>query len=123
MSQRVRLQGPCTTGIERVVRGVAAHGLVVAISRRRDHALAAGTPLVGVGLQMEQQINLDQVMDAGAGIRIRQRWRAPVIRRAVSSVLADPGYRRHAEALAGAMRTMDGPATAAERMWEFLLKL
>jgi hypothetical protein len=31
-------------------------------------ALAAGTPLVGVGLQMEQQINLDHVMDAGVGI-------------------------------------------------------
>ncbi len=87
-------------------------------------ALAAGTPLVGVGLQMEQQINLDHVMDAGAGIRIqRQRWRAPVIRCAVRTVLADPGYRRHAEALAGTMQTMDGAGTAAERMWDFLLKL
>lgn len=87
-------------------------------------ALAAGTPLVGFALQMEQQINLDHVMDAGAGIRIqRRRWRAPVIRRAVRTVLADPGYRRHAEALAGTMRTMDGAGTAAQRMLDFLLPL
>jgi hypothetical protein len=84
-------------------------------------ALAAGAPLVGVGPQMEQQINLDHVMDAGAGIRIqRQRWRAPAIRHAVRTVLADPRYRRHAEALAGTIGTMDGAATAAERMWDFV---
>jgi UDP:flavonoid glycosyltransferase YjiC (YdhE family) len=59
----------------------------------------------------------------GGGSIRRQRWRAGVIRRAVRTVLADLGYRRHAEALAGAMRTMDGAGTAAERMWEFLLKL
>lgn len=87
-------------------------------------ALAAGTALVGVGLQMEQQINLDHAMDAGAAIRIqRQRWRAPVIRRAVRTVLADPQYRRHAEDLAATMQTMDGAATAADRMWDFLLSL
>lgn len=85
-------------------------------------ALAAGTPLVGVGLQMEQQINLDHVMDAGAGIRIqRQRWHAPIIRRAVRTVLADPGYRLHAGALAETIRAMDGAAIAADRMWDFLI--
>lgn len=86
--------------------------------------LAAGAPLVGVGLQMEQQINLDHVMAVGAAIRIqRQRWRAPVIRRAVRAVLADPAYRRHAEELAVTMRTMNGAAVAAERMWDFLRNL
>ncbi|MFC7483313.1 glycosyltransferase [Luedemannella flava] len=86
-------------------------------------ALATGTPIVGVGLQLEQQINLDHVMDAGAGIRIqRHRWRAPVIRHAVRSVVGNRSYRRHAEELAQAMRTMDGAATAADRMWEFLAK-
>ena len=72
---------------------------------------------------MEQQINLDHVMDAGAGIRIqRQRWRARVIRRAVRTILADPGHRDRARALADTMRTMDGAATAANRTWDFLLK-
>jgi hypothetical protein len=85
-------------------------------------ALAAGTPVVGVGLQMEQQINLDHVMDAGAGIRIQQqRWRAPVIRRAVQTVLTDPGYRRSAQTLAASIGAMDGAATAADRMWDLLL--
>ena len=85
--------------------------------------MAAGTPLVGVGMQMEQQINLDHVMDAGAGIRIqRQHWRTPVIRRAVQTVLADPSYKRNAEALAATIATMDGAATAADRMWRFLVE-
>ncbi|EKG09448.1 UDP-glucuronosyl/UDP-glucosyltransferase [Macrophomina phaseolina MS6] len=87
-------------------------------------AIAAGTPIVGVGLHMEQQTNLDHIMDAGAGIRIQlRRWRAPIIRRAVHNVLTNPAYRSRAAALAETMRTLDGPRTAAVRMWEFLLKL
>jgi UDP:flavonoid glycosyltransferase YjiC (YdhE family) len=85
--------------------------------------MAAGVPIVGVGLQMEQQINLDHVMDAGAGMRIQMhRWRAPVIRRAVGTILADPTCRARAGVLAEMIRTLDGPRTAADRMWEFLLK-
>lgn len=87
-------------------------------------ALAAGTPIVGVGLQLEQQINLDHVMDLGAGIRIqRGRWRAPVIREAVRTVLGTPTYRIRAERLAETIRAMDGPGAAAARMWEFLRRL
>lgn len=86
-------------------------------------ALAAGTPLVGVGLQMEQQINLDHVRESGAGIRIqRQRWHAPTIRRAVRTVLARPAYRHRAEALAAEIAATDGAATAADLIWGQILK-
>jgi UDP:flavonoid glycosyltransferase YjiC (YdhE family) len=34
-------------------------------------AIAAGKPIVGVALQIEQQTNLDNVMDQGAGIRVQ----------------------------------------------------
>jgi UDP:flavonoid glycosyltransferase YjiC (YdhE family) len=104
--------------VNRVADVVVSHGGQGTVQT----ALAAGTPLVGVGLQTEQQINLDHVMDAGAGIRIQlHNWRAATIRNAVRSVLADPGYRRSAKTLAETMRTMDGAATAADRMWDFLL--
>ncbi|RDL38948.1 UDP-glucuronosyl [Venustampulla echinocandica] len=87
-------------------------------------AMAAGTPIVGVGVMMEQQINLDHVMDAGAGIRIqRHAWRSSIIRQAVRSVLADPSYKIRAEAFSESMRGIDGSRIAAERMWEFLDKL
>lgn len=119
--------GPGVLVTDRFVPAPAANRLVdVVVSHGGQGtvqtALAAGTPLVGVGLQMEQQTNLDHVMDAGAGIRIqRQRWHAPIIRRAVQTVLADPGYRLRAEALAETIRAVDGAATAADRMWDFLI--
>jgi len=122
-------ESPRVLVTDRFIPALAANRLAAAVVSHGGQgtvqtALAAGTPLIGVGLQMEQQINLDHVMDAGAGIRIqRQRWRTPIIRRAVRTVLADPEYRRHAEALAGTIRTLDGAGTAAKHMWDFLLKL
>jgi hypothetical protein len=37
-------------------------------------------------------------------------------------ILADPTCRARAGVLAEMIRTLDGPRTAADRMWEFLLK-
>ncbi|CZR57797.1 uncharacterized protein PAC_07686 [Phialocephala subalpina] len=86
-------------------------------------AIAAGTPVVGVALQVEQQTNLDNVMNAGAGIRIQRRsWRPDSIRAAVKTVLADSNYKVHAMELAEAIRTMDGAKKAADVMWNFLLE-
>lgn len=82
-------------------------------------ALAAGTPIVGVAMQVEQQINLDHMAGRGAGIRIpARRWRAPVIREAIRTVLGTPSYRRHARDLAATIRSGDGRKAAAERMWD-----
>lgn len=87
-------------------------------------AIAAGTPIVGVGVQMEQQINLDHVMDAGAGIRIqRHNWRALVIRKAVTQILLNSRYKNRAAVLAETIRKIDRPRNAGDRMWEFLLDL
>ena len=83
--------------------------------------MAAGTPLVGVGNVVEQQLNLQHVMDAGAGIRIQQfQWKPAVIRHAVQTVLADPSYKHHASMLADEIATIDGASNAAQRIWEFL---
>lgn len=86
-------------------------------------AVAAGKPIVGVALQIEQQTNLDNVMDAGAGIRIqRQFWKARAIRNAARAVLDDPTYTAKARALGETINNMDGAKTAAEAMWNFILK-
>lgn len=84
-------------------------------------ALASGTPLVGVAMQVEQQINLDHATAYGAGVRIpARRWRAPVIRDAITAVLDDPSYRLKARELARSIHNIDGKATAAEHLWRFL---
>ncbi|KAI2474777.1 glycosyl transferase [Pyrenophora tritici-repentis] len=64
-------------------------------------ALAAGKPLVGVALQVEQQTNLDNTMNSGAGIPI------------VCCKGEDAG---------GEIDSMDGAKTAAEVMWNFILE-
>ncbi len=86
-------------------------------------AVAAGKPVVGVALQMEQQTNLDIIMDAGAGVRVqRQLWKAKNIRDTVRAVLDDPSYAAKARVLGQTMTSMDGAKTAAEVMWDFILK-
>jgi UDP:flavonoid glycosyltransferase YjiC (YdhE family) len=86
-------------------------------------ALAAGKPIVGVALQVEQQTNLDNAMNAGAAIRIqKQSWKAKNIRATVLNVLKDPTYAAKARILADTLNSMDGAKTAAEVMWRFILE-
>lgn len=85
-------------------------------------ALAAGKPIVGVAIQLEQQTNLDNAMNAGAAIRIqRQGWKAQKIHDALLTVLRQPDYAANAKRLAEVLNSMDGARTAAEVMWEFML--
>ncbi|KAF2728669.1 glycosyl transferas-like protein [Polyplosphaeria fusca] len=86
-------------------------------------AVAAGTPVVGVALQIEQQTNLDNVMNAGAGIRIQRfNWNAKYINGAVKTVLGDKKYTARAKELADALNDMDGAKVSAEHMWKFVLE-
>lgn len=85
-------------------------------------ALAAGKPIVGVALQVEQQTNLDNAMNHGAGIRIqKQCWNAKNIRMNVLKVLKDPGYTLKAKVLAETLNSMNGAKTSAEVMWKFIV--
>lgn len=84
-------------------------------------AVAAGKPIVGVALQIEQQTNLDNIMNRNAGIRIqRHKWKAANIRNAVNTILDNPQYRANAELLGSKIRSIDGAKTAAEEMWKFV---
>ena len=86
-------------------------------------ALAAGKPVIGVALQIEQQTNLDNAMNHGAGIRIqRQNWKAKNIKTAVDTILKDATYTAKARTLGETIRNMDGAKTAADAMWKFVLE-
>ncbi|KAL1625524.1 hypothetical protein SLS56_007271 [Neofusicoccum ribis] len=85
-------------------------------------AMMAGAPIVGVALQIEQQTNLDNVMDYGAGLRIQRfNWKGPVIRRAVRKVLAEKSFKEKARELASKVAEVDGAKVAGECMWKFIL--
>ena len=83
--------------------------------------VAAGTPFVGVGMQAEQQTNLDNLALRGAGIRIaRRNWSAEAVRAALDSVLDNPSYKQKATEMAARFAAMDGHAAAAEAIWEMV---
>lgn len=86
-------------------------------------SIAAGTPIVGVALQLEQQTNLDNMMNTGAGIRIQRRnWVPRIIRDTVKQVLKEPSYKANAMKVAESIKDVDGAQVGADLMWEFVLK-
>ena len=86
-------------------------------------ALAGGAPIVGVAMQMEQLINLDNIANAGAAIRIASdQWRASTIQQAIKTVLDDPAYKRRAQEIAHGIHTSAGRRNAAERIWKYIVQ-
>ena len=60
-------------------------------------AIASGTPIVGFAMQPEQQINLDNVVMSGSGIRIpKHRWNANNIQAAIKNIVKEPSYKETA---------------------------
>ncbi|WP_046059040.1 nucleotide disphospho-sugar-binding domain-containing protein [Clostridium sp. IBUN22A] len=86
-------------------------------------AIASRTPVVGYGMQMEQQINIDNLEAFGSAIRIPiHKWKAENIQKAVIKIVGDPLYRRNAEKLSEILKNTDGKKNAAEAVWNFILK-
>lgn len=86
-------------------------------------ALTCGTPIVGVAMQLEQQVNLDNIGAKGAGIRIpTHRWTASNIQGAVSKVLADRRYLENARRLQQSVLRANGKKSSAEAIWQFVTK-
>ena len=78
-------------------------------------ALAHGLPLVLAPIRDDQPIVADQVVRAGAGIRVRfGRVGPPELRDAVHQVLDLPGHRAAAEAVAHSFRQAGGAVAAAD---------
>jgi UDP:flavonoid glycosyltransferase YjiC (YdhE family) len=83
-------------------------------------AMWAGTPVVGIGFQWEQQANLDAIAGAGAGLRIPIYSVTPARVRAAVETARTPAYARCARGLRETIRASDGAAYAAELMNAFL---
>jgi MGT family glycosyltransferase len=80
-------------------------------------ALANGLPLVLAPIRDDQPVIADQVVRAGAGVRLRfSRAAAPHIGRALDTVLDDPAYRTNAGRLRESFRSAGGPPAAASHL-------
>lgn len=78
-------------------------------------ALAHGLPMVVAPIRDDQPINARQVVEAGAGIRVRfGRARVPELREAITAVLDDPSYRDSARRVQASFAVAGGAPRAAE---------
>jgi UDP:flavonoid glycosyltransferase YjiC (YdhE family) len=85
-------------------------------------AIASGTPIVGFAMQPEQQINLDNVVMKGAGIRIPiNRWNAPKIQLAIRNIIKDTSYKENINTLKKLLESSDGKKNSALAIWDYIL--
>lgn len=78
-------------------------------------AMAAGTPLIGVPLQPEQDLNISLVERQGAARRLSKRHaRTAKVATLATTMLSDDGYRREARRIQRIYTRVDGPANAAD---------
>lgn len=84
-------------------------------------AMASGCPLIGFAMQPEQQMNLDHVVQAGAGVRIHiAKWKKRAIYRAICDMSGDTKWKRNAENLRAEMQKEDARTKIAETVWAFI---
>ncbi|MFC6154991.1 glycosyltransferase [Nocardioides yefusunii] len=85
-------------------------------------ALSAGLPLVVTPIRDDQPVIADQVVRAGAGVRVKfARVRAEQLRAAVAQTLTDATMRANAQALADEFAGLGGASAAAEALEQLLL--
>ena len=79
--------------------------------------LAAGRPLVVAPIRDDQPVVADQVVRAGAAVRVKfARVRADALRTAVDQALTDPGLLAAAERIQASFAAAGGPAGAADAL-------
>lgn len=77
-------------------------------------ALGSGTPIVGVGMQWEQQFNLDNAARQGAAVRIdKRKWNSYSIQEAVTEVLDHESYSQSAKRIQKEIVKTNSADTAA----------
>ena len=80
-------------------------------------ALAHGIPLIVAPIRDDQGIIAEEVVRAGAGVRVRfGRIRAAELRAALAAVLEDSSYGEAAKRIAGSFARAGGAAAAADRL-------
>jgi len=84
-------------------------------------SLAHGVPLVVAAVRSDQPIIAEQVVRAGAGLRVKfARVTVPMLQEALQAVLTEPTYRSGAARMQAALATAGGPPEAADRLEELL---
>ncbi len=84
-------------------------------------SLAHGLPMVLAPIRDDQPIVSDQVVRAGAGVRVRfGRVGSAELRRAVETVLDDPAYRLAARSVGESFRQAGGAGAAADAIGRLL---
>ncbi|MBE7324089.1 glycosyltransferase [Nocardioides sp. Y6] len=80
-------------------------------------SLAAGLPLVVAPIRDDQPVIADQVVRAGAGVRVKfARVRAEQLREAISAALTDADLRAGARRMADELAGLGGAAAAADAL-------
>ncbi len=80
-------------------------------------ALAHGLPLVIAPIKDDQPIVADQVVAAGAGVRVKfGRVQPPELLDAVTRVMTEPGFRAAAARIRDSFRAAGGATTAARHL-------
>lgn len=80
-------------------------------------ALAHGLPLVVAPIRDDQPVVADQVVRAGAAVRVKfGRVGAVELRAAIDTVLTDPAYRSSAQSLRRSFEAAGGPDAAATHL-------
>lgn len=84
-------------------------------------ALACGTPLVGIPLHLEQELNVGMAARRAAGVAVAPRHAdTPRLTEAVRDVLADPRFAAGAAKVRDEYARVDGAANAAHAILEWL---
>jgi MGT family glycosyltransferase len=95
------------------VQAVVCHAGMNTVCETLAHRL----PLVLAPIRHDQPVTAGQVVAAGAGVRVRfSRVSAPVLRRAIESLLDDPSYRAAAGRISDRFAEDGGARTAADRL-------
>lgn len=106
---------PLVNGLADVVVSHGGQGTV-------QTAIASGTPIVGFAMQPEQQINLDNVVMKGAGIRIPiNRWNASNIQLAIRNIIKDTSYKENINTLKKLLESSDGKKNSALAIWDYII--
>lgn len=97
----------------RRARAVVSHGGHNTVCE----SLAAGLPLVLAPIRDDQPVVAEQVVRAGAGIRVKfARVRPADLRAAIEGALTDPGLRAAAERIAASFAAAGGAPAAASAL-------
>lgn len=84
-------------------------------------AMASGTPLVGIPLHPEQELNVDLAVRQGMALAMAPRHATgEPMSRAVRRLIEEPDFRHQAERVRGLYAHCDGAATAAQAIRNYL---